>query len=274
MPSRTSSPRSAPIARAAIASLIGVLGATLLVLAFSATPAAAHHSYDMDCPSFSSQASAQFHMNAHPGDPDGLDGSDDDGRACESNPCPCYYGGATQPEAPAPPPPPPPAPATAQPQPQAKRYRARIVSVIDGDTIRVRLRSGALRIVRLIGIDTPESRKPGVPVECGAMSATNSMTKLAFRTRGARRLGHRVRLTTDPTQDSVDRYGRLLAYVNRRTDGLDLGGSMIRKGWSMAYVYDSRPFQRLGSYSAIQRHAESNKRGVWAACGGDFHSGQ
>ena len=271
-------PTLARMTRFAIASMVGALGATLLVLALLATPAAAHHSYDMDCPSFSSQASAQYHMNAHPGDPDGLDGSDNDGRACESNPCPCYYGGATQPEPLPPPPPPAPAPAPpppiAQPQPQAKRYSARIVSVTDGDTIRVRLRSGAQRIVRLIGIDTPESRKPGVPVECGAKSATNYMTQLAFRRRGARKLGHSVRLTTDPTQDPVDRYGRLLAYVNRLSDGIDLGRSMIRAGWAMAYVYDSKPFQRFGSYSATQRHAESNLRGVWASCGGDFHSEQ
>ena len=49
---------------------------------------------------------------------------------------------------------------------------------------------------------------------------------------------------------------------------------MIRAGWAMAYVYDSKPFQRFGSYSATQRHAESNIRGVWASCGGDFHSEQ
>ena len=49
---------------------------------------------------------------------------------------------------------------------------------------------------------------------------------------------------------------------------------MIRAGWAMAYVYDSKPFQRFGRYSAIQRHAESNRRGVWESCGGDFHSEQ
>ena len=144
----------------------------------------------------------------------------------------------------------------------------------DSDTIKVRLRSGARRIVRLIGIDTPERSKPGVPVECGAKGATDFMTGLAFRRRGGRKLGHSVRLTTGPTQDQVDRYGRLLAYVNRRSDGLDLGRSIIGKGWAMTYVYDSKPFQRHGRYSATQRHAESNDRGVWASCGGDFHSGQ
>src|SRR3712207_4800052 len=133
-------PRRAPIAPVTRLA-IGVLGAVLLLLALATTPAAAHHTSDLDCPIFPSQASAQFHMNLHPGDPDGLDGYDDDGRACESNPCPCYFGSATQPEPP-PPPPPPPAPTT----PRAKRYTARIVSVTDGHTIKVRLRSRALRI--------------------------------------------------------------------------------------------------------------------------------
>src|SRR5262245_38686080 len=242
------------------ASVTGWLGATLLVSLLSAAPAAAHHGYDMDCPDFSSQAAAQHHMNAHPGDPDGLDGSDDDGRACESNPCPCDYGGATRSEPP--------------PQPHAERYRGRIVGVTDGDTIKVRLRSGARKIVRLIGIDTPESRKPGVPVECGAKQATAQMTRLAFRRRGGRKVGHSVRLTTDPTQDQVDSFGRLLAYVNRRSDGRDLGRSMIRAGWAMVYVYDSEPFQRIDAYRSAQAQAMSGNRGVWAACGGDFHSEQ
>jgi endonuclease YncB( thermonuclease family) len=258
------------------------LGTALVVLALWAAPAAAHHSYDMDCPSFSSQAAAQYHMNAHPGDPDALDGYDNDGRACESNPCPCYYGSATQPSPPPQlpppppsplPPPPPPAPPVAPPQPEAKRYSARIVSVTDGDTINVRLRSGARRTVRLIGIDTPESRKPGVAIECGAKSATRYMSKLAFR-RGRRRAGESVRLTTDPTQDHVDRYGRLLAYVTRLSDGTDLGTALIRAGRAMPYVYDGTPFARLASYEAAREQAETHRRGVWGSCGGDFHSEQ
>ncbi len=246
------------------------------VKAASAAPAMAYHSVDLDCTDFPSQAAAQYHMNAHPGDPDGLDGNDDDGRACESNPCPCYYGTATQPELPAVPPPPlqPPPPPLVEPQPQAMRYSAHIVSVTDGDTVKVRLRSGALKTVRLIGIDTPESRKPGVPVECGAKQATAAMTKLAFRKRRGGRVGQAVRLTTDATQDRIDRFGRLLAYVQRRSDGLDLGRAMIRAGWAVAYVYDGTPFQRYAAYSAFQTQADAAHRGVWSSCGGDVHSAQ
>ncbi|MCH7793316.1 MAG: excalibur calcium-binding domain-containing protein [Planctomycetes bacterium] len=48
----------------------------------------ATHDGDKNCSDFPNQEAAQDHLNAHPGDPDGLDG-DDDGIACESLPCPC-----------------------------------------------------------------------------------------------------------------------------------------------------------------------------------------
>ncbi len=256
------------------------------VLAVLAIPAdaAASHGLDKDCPDFSSQSAAQYHLNNHRGDPDRLDG-DRDGVACDSRPCPCYYGRDTEPRptpSPTPTPAPSPTPAPTPPArpgpppdaPTADQYRARVVSVIDGDTIKVRLRSGSQKTVRLIGLDTPESRKPGVAVECGAKSATQYMTRRAFRKRRGRRTGQTVRLTTDPTQDRTDRYGRLLAYANRTVDGVDLGNEMVRAGWGMAYVYDAKPFQRLDSYDAAQTQAKSNGRGVWGACGGDFHSQQ
>ncbi len=64
-----------------------VAGAVALggVLA-GASPAAANHVRDLDCSDFTWQEDAQAHLNAHPGDPDRLDGSDNDGRACETRP--------------------------------------------------------------------------------------------------------------------------------------------------------------------------------------------
>jgi hypothetical protein len=63
----------------------------LLVLLFAAMPASASAS-DKDCADFSSQRAAQIFFLKHGGprrDPDRLDG-DNDGVACEDNPCPCY----------------------------------------------------------------------------------------------------------------------------------------------------------------------------------------
>lgn len=263
--------------------LLSLLAAAASGAGLLAAPgtAGATHGYDMDCGNFGSQAAAQYHMNAHPGDPDRLDGNDDDGRACESNPCPCDYGPGTSPQQPyALPPEPSPAPApaptpapTPAPAATAKTHRGKVVSVVDGDTLKVRLRSGRRRTVRLIGIDTPEVHKPGIAVECGARKASAYMTRLAQRRRPGRR-GHDVRLRTDPTQATTDQFGRLLAYVTRDSDRLDLGRAMVRAGWATTYVYDSRPFERFGTYSRAEARAKSSARGVHGLCAGDFHSEQ
>ena len=46
-------------------------------------------------------------------------------------------------------------------------------------------------------------------------------------------------LVTDPSQDRIDRYGRLLAYAIRR-GGLDLNLAQLRRGWAEVYVYGRR----------------------------------
>jgi endonuclease YncB( thermonuclease family) len=55
------------------------------------------------------------------------------------------------------------------------------------------------------------------------------MRRIAF-------VGRRVWLRTDSTQDVFDRYGRLLAYVDARSGGEDLGRRMLRAGWAKVYV--------------------------------------
>jgi LPXTG-motif cell wall-anchored protein len=55
---------------------------------FLAAPVALAQADDQNCADFASQADAQAHLRADPRDPDGLDGNDDDGIACEGNPAP------------------------------------------------------------------------------------------------------------------------------------------------------------------------------------------
>src|SRR3954468_17048446 len=78
------------------------------------------------------------------------------------------------------------------------RTVAVVTRVVDGDTLHVRTSAGREVKVRLLGIDTPETHRPGTPVECGGRQASASMARLAPR-------GARVTLATDPTQDRVDR---------------------------------------------------------------------
>ena len=159
---------------------------------------------------------------------------------------------------------------------------ARITSVVDGDTIKVRAFDASRRFytVRLIGIDTPETKKPGVAVECGGKPATSHMLRLAFSSprdsegdglfddEGGN--GRRVVLRTDPTQDLFDRYGRLLAYVTTRS-GVLLQTRMLAAGWATTYVYGGEPFQRVRGFRAAERRARGAVRGAYRECGGDFH---
>jgi micrococcal nuclease len=135
---------------------------------------------------------------------------------------------------------------------------------VDGDTIAVRTSSGREVHVRLLGIDTPETHRPGTPVECGGREASEAMAHLAPR-------GAHVTLKTDPTQDRVDRYGRLLAYVFL-SDGRLVEDEQLRAGWATVYVFHGNPVERIRELETVMRHAESARRGVWSECGGDFHT--
>jgi len=131
------------------------------------------------------------------------------------------------------------------------RQRGRIVKVVDGDTVDVRLADGRERRVRLIGIDTPEVH--GV-VQCGGPRASRSLKKLLP-------LGTRVRLVSDPTQDLRDRYGRLLRYVIKVSTSRVVNKAQVFRGWASVYVYEDNPFKRVAQYRRAQRQAKTNLRG-------------
>src|SRR5438034_8339932 len=98
------------------------------------------------------------------------------------------------------------APAAVGKAPAAHVYR--IARVVDGDT--VYLTSGAK--IRLVQIDTPEVY---FGAECWGHEA-------AAETKRLLPVGTLVRLAREPATDSVDRYGRLLRYVFRPRDGLNV----------------------------------------------------
>jgi micrococcal nuclease len=134
------------------------------------------------------------------------------------------------------------------------------VVVVDGDTVRVRDGSGTER-VRLLGIDTPETHRPGTPVQCGGSQATARLRRLLHP-------GQAVVVVGDATQDARDRYGRRLAYVQLRS-GRDVGASQVAAGWARVYVYD-QPFRRLARYQAASARARASGRGVYGSCDGRF----
>jgi micrococcal nuclease len=147
--------------------------------------------------------------------------------------------------------------------PAGRGTPAVVVRPVDGDTLVARAH-GRRFYVRLLGIDTPETHRPGTPVECGGPQASRAMAELAPP-------GTPVRLENDPTQDRVDRYGRMLAYV-WLPGGRLLESEQLEAGWATTYVYAGRPVSLFSRLAKAAAHARAARRGVWAECGGDFHS--
>jgi micrococcal nuclease len=135
---------------------------------------------------------------------------------------------------------------------------ATVTRVVDGDTIRVRV-AGRDERVRLVGIDTPESVKPGTPVQCFALAAS-------ARTKALLPEGSKVRLVRDVEQR--DQYGRLLAYVYRESDDLFVNLALAREGFAVALTVPPN-VAHADEFVAAAREARENGRGLWAACGDD-----
>jgi micrococcal nuclease len=126
--------------------------------------------------------------------------------------------------------------------------------VVDGDTIHVRL-SGRSETVRYIGVDTPESVKPGTPVQCFAKAASAANARLVA--------GRRVRLVAGA--EERDRYGRLLAYVYRASDGAFVNAALVRDGYARTLTI--APNDRFAPrFAALQADARRAGRGLWGRC--------
>jgi len=141
---------------------------------------------------------------------------------------------------------------------------ALVLKVVDGDTIDIRddIR-GRLRI-RVLGIDTPETKKPGYTVGCWGPQATQFAQDTL--------LGQQVAIVTDPTQDRTDRYGRTLAYLIK-DDGWNYSVEAARAGTARAYIYDNNPVQKYAEIAAAEQEAKQAGRGLWGPpCNGDTES--
>jgi micrococcal nuclease len=122
---------------------------------------------------------------------------------------------------------------------------ARVVRVVDGDTIDVRLDGSQVR-VRYIGMDTPERDEAYFRV------STEANRELVD--------GQTVYLERDVSE--TDRYGRLLRYVYLG-DGRMVNELLVEAGLAHAATFppDVRYAARL---QAAQLRAEDARRGLWA----------
>jgi micrococcal nuclease len=129
---------------------------------------------------------------------------------------------------------------------------ARVVRAIDGDTLEVEF-DGRREDVRLIGVDTPETVKPGTPVQCFGPPAS----AFAHRTLDGRRVGIALGV------ERRDVYGRLLAYV--RLGERSVNAMLLRRG--LARTLTIPPNDRYAPlFHRLELRAARAGRGLWGAC--------
>lgn len=143
---------------------------------------------------------------------------------------------------------------------RAGELTARVVEVVDGDTIEIELADGSREDVRYIGIDTPETAKPETPVECGAVKAHRVNERLVG--------GREARLRFDA--ERRDRYGRLLAYVfvpgeGIRGRGLFVNAELVRRGLARTLTIAPND-SHAALFARLAARAGQAGRGLWGAC--------
>ncbi len=110
--------------------------------------------------------------------------------------------------------------------------------------------------MRLIGIDTPETKAPDRPVGCFGKEASGFAATMLPP-------GTQVRLVGDAEQR--DRYGHLLAYVYRRADGLFVNAELLRRGYAQLLTIPPN-IAHTDEFAAIARQAREGSQGLWSAC--------
>lgn len=132
--------------------------------------------------------------------------------------------------------------------------RVLVSKVVDGDTIV----ADGNKTVRLIGIDTPETKDPRRPVGCFGKEASNKTKELL--------LGKEVILQKDVSE--TDKYQRILRYIFLPLeDGtvLFVNDYLVREGFATVYTYppDVKYNEQLRQ---AETEAKENNRGLWGRC--------
>lgn len=125
-----------------------------------------------------------------------------------------------------------------------------MVEVIDGDTIRVEYGDEVHR-VRLLNVDTPETKHPDRGVECMGPEASEYLDELLAP-------GDSVRLEFD--EERTDGYDRVLAGVFKDDDLVN--AAIARAGFGIA-VYFEPNGRFLPAVQEAQEEAESAGRGLF-----------
>ncbi|MCU0838088.1 MAG: thermonuclease family protein [Rhodospirillales bacterium] len=135
-----------------------------------------------------------------------------------------------------------------------KPEHARVVSVLDGDTLLIDPSAGGRQEVRLAGVQAPK------PFPDGSEGWLVKHAEAAFR--GLSELADGAALILIVPEQRTNRYGQLLAQAHR-ADGLWLQGEMLRRGLVRVQTLPATS-AHADEMLAIEAQARREGRGIWA----------
>lgn len=131
------------------------------------------------------------------------------------------------------------------------RVSATVERTVDGDTFIAILEDGSRERVRMLLLDTPETKKEGTPVQPFGPEASEYTKKLLG--------GKQVELEFD--EEQRDQYDRMLAYVY--LDGDMVNEQLLEQGLARVVVYQPND-KYIDEFRKIQDKAKQEKLGVWS----------
>ena len=126
-----------------------------------------------------------------------------------------------------------------------------VTRVVDGDTVDISPAVDGNSRVRLIGVDTPETKDPDCGVQPYGEEASN-FTDSRLR-------GKRVGLEFDVAK--TDRFDRLLAYVYPSNDEM-FNETLLREGYAQVATFPPN-VKYVDRFLAAQEEAREAGRGLW-----------
>ena len=132
---------------------------------------------------------------------------------------------------------------------------ATLKGVVDGDTIDIAI-GGKTERVRLIGINTPETKHPTKGVECYGPEASAYTEQLLPK-------GTKLRVERDV--EARDKYGRLLLYVYIANSNVFVNMDLVMNGYARPMVFEPNTAHRA-DFAQAATQAELRNVGLWQAC--------
>lgn len=132
---------------------------------------------------------------------------------------------------------------------------ATVQHVVDGDTIDISI-GGKTERVRLIGINTPETKHPTKGVECFGPEASAYTEQLLPK-------GTALRVKRDI--EARDKYGRLLLYVYIASNNVFVNLDLVMNGYARPMVFEPNTAHKA-DFAQAATQAELRNVGLWQAC--------